>query len=817
MHTSISTFSSSDEIIENYLYAESAPIRANVDNAFVAVRNNQKEVTELLSVSPDNKLINFYRDPHSKSGWNHTEVTINAYSGQEIQKIVAFFEADCLYVFVHYPGKDDSYNIVPMKRTAGQWSELVFSGDLGNALLNTFQTDIFYDWTACKNYLYGVSHNYDIPTFFVIALEGGEFKIECRKALEQNPAPTVRLLYGVNGESLTVAEFLEEEISFQAGEFVDGSFKPSGKAWTYSLVKETLNASNVLAFPSESNLDCFFLHTKENSLYVIKNYSSQTPQSHPLIGSDGGPQGVTALTTGLACNGLAVVFAIEAVAGNLWLLRQTGWEVDKQPIFANWVNLGNQVSVVATPEKMGVGPEVFHVEVGSRTVNHLDQNPDSTVWYPKTLASPTPPTQVPKKAVTYDLVLTLEVEHGRPLPKQIVQMDLDRSSIVDVNGLAYHIEAGKPVDIESDAIGNLNITFEATELTAPLVKLSYIDDAGNHCHSEYRADGNAHARLANQDPKSPMNAQTLKDLKIIPNKVPDSKADKIASAVTTLGGLMAQHKSSGNQPQSWHFDFSQKDIGIDTYEGQRVFDFIVPAHELSVIDGGNIFGDLLHYLDKDLKDLEKIATAVVDDVVHIVLHVKGEIKKFALKSVDKIGAFLKLVLKKIVEGFKEVIDVIEAIINWLKRLFDWQNILNTQQVIKHFFNGFLDLAQSKEKYIQRQVSQGVSWLDSDFKTLLMNTKKFLGDTGSFSNSMQTKKGVVDVKEQKKQATAHVCRQNYVLRHVNAHIKNKSMVKQGGGIFSSVEAELKKIISQPSWKKALLQSQEYFTSLLSKIN
>ncbi len=84
-----------------------------------------------------------------------------------------------------------------------------------------------------------------------------------------------------------------------------------------------------------------------------------------------------------------------------------------------------------------------------------------------------------------------------------------------------------------------------------------------------------------------------------------------------------------------------------------------------------------------VEDVVDEGLSVGETVFKATIDLGGEIIEFTVDTVDKVADCIELIVTKVVESVEKVID-------FLKDLFNWQDILDTQEILVQYFNSSID-------------------------------------------------------------------------------------------------------------------------------
>lgn len=105
-----------------------------------------------------------------------------------------------------------------------------------------------------------------------------------------------------------------------------------------------------------------------------------------------------------------------------------------------------------------------------------------------------------------------------------------------------------------------------------------------------------------------------------------------------------------------------------------------------------------------IKDTVKKATSVVvgfvDDVMNVLVDIGERVVKFVLDTAEKVADFVEAVIEKVVESIKQFIE-------FLRFLFNWDDILETQRFLADTINSAIDSADEMVSAAKEPVSKFV--------------------------------------------------------------------------------------------------------------
>jgi phage baseplate assembly protein gpV len=584
--TTAASITFSATMIDDYLYTMVPPVAQSVNNMFVVVQNlsSDQPEAELVTLNSSGQVIHIGPNSESNSGWTETTVPVQTAPPGTVQKLLSFYEENVLHVFIFYSTDSVNSALVWMQQSDdGTWTQITLGGDLGNALGNTSQADVFED-AGGNHYIYGISNNYLTPTFFVTSRPSGltDWQVTF---LSPSQSSAYRLLPGTGDNQLVALWISGPSIIFRGLQWANGMFQWNpNPAQSFNLQQGTLTGSDILPLPDitgESvNENDFLLLGNNQQLYYVTGYDQPFPSFTILSGQTAQPQGVSAVAMGVDSQQLVMIFALDTTNQALWLLRQTGVDNNGNLTFGGWVALGNVFTNIACPTRMTLGPELYAVDA-MRSIQHLIQNvapvsstlsSDSTqtidgTWFLERIEGPLPSTVPPQQYPTYTNEITALDDNNAALPGVLINVTADRSAVIIADGISYHIDPNTSAQLVTNSYGKATVVFAANNLTAPVLNVNVPSFMQPGETLPFRSDLQLHNRLAGNDPQFPINGTTLKESGLISTE-DMGLANDLATAVQSVGQTLVAMSTSQNSPelrkknlaaleiQSWELDFA---------------------------------------------------------------------------------------------------------------------------------------------------------------------------------------------------------------------------------------------------------------------
>lgn len=810
----------------------------------------------LLSVdSSGDNLVLFTPDSSSHSGWSTATtsgVPVPSGASGEIARLAAFAQAGTTHALAYFPistpaGNGNAATWMQWSATGG-WTAATLTGNAQNALGFTFQTDTYVD-AAGNAYLYGVSGNisdgkgrHHNGAFFVVGFNpsGGDGTGAWDVLYEQlldifTPKITTgaafRLLPGSDG-GVNVVWIDQDNIYCQGATITidpttsTPSFAMPGTPTSFASSLTGLTVSAIVPLPGGAGADNLLIVDGMGTLYMVLGYTQSIGAVSPLTGVNASqPAGVVSASAGVDATGNLHVMVSETTTQMLWIQRQSGSN-GNTPLFDAWVPLGNTVSAIAAPASMAGGPELFLVDP-SLTAYHMTQNLTDLTWATRAIAAPAPVTATPTNIAGTSMNLTVVDANQVPIPKALISVASDQPAVLLVAGVSYPVGPGTPpVQIQADPVGQACVLIETTTLSMPPLTFTVTNTDGSTAQRSCQGDQvelkqgetlpvPAHApacvasRLAGQDPNWPLTASTLQNpapplLPMLNASYPDPSG--IVTSINNAGQwLLPQNIDTTTNTLSlanvavkhWSIDFGRDGKAAKFQVLSEAEGLAARQHAEAQTAVGSIistiFGDVANFFKHVWQQLEKITVTIGTELTVIF----NDALPLVVNTVREAGQALETIFSRIVQGVAgaaiDAYDAVKNAINWLKQLFEWDDILITHRVIRAAVNSGLTAAQgaigSAESFVQAKFTT----LQGDVTDFFTNLESYFEPTQTF-NTMASAAGssplggTGSALAGQPASTAYNqngARSNYIHNHMKAYYNGTSAGTGSGGSTQSM--------------------------------
>jgi len=776
-------------LIDDYLLTQEAPVsNALTRELFSVVQNpaSQDPTSELLTVDGDGNPVHFYPDPTSQSGWTTVNLGVKQPTNTgPCNRILGFYHQGVLNALCYYPlstGGGGSSAVWMQSSTPGTWEPASLHPTAKNWIGFTYQTDQYVD-TDGNAYFYGITgnvtpHSFFVLTYFTNPQTGTEqwMPIAERYPSQFNPPLTdpdtaaFRLTEGPGGNGAVTVLWVDgSDISHQEATITWTAGTPTftwgTQSSTFNPNKGTLTAENLYAIPGPLGSGQLLLLDATNTLWLVSNFYAAQPTMTQLTGLSSQPKSATAVGVGVDKNQILTIFAIEPGNDYLWYLQQTS---STSLTFDSWVQLGGTLLTLTCPTYMRAGPELFWAGLATDpqggssapAVFHMDQNmPGGTqgngntqgtqVWSTRKVSSPPAPSNTtPTNTATYSMEISALDSGNNPVSGGLVTVTADQAVTVVWNSYAYHVGPTTPLTVELDGSGQATVLYEAVGLTPPVITFTAVDTDNNITGSRWcRGDVVQYIQALDGTPLAPLpdsvapQLQTVTGTDLINQGLTGGDysqtdaANTAAQAINATGNWMNQSNTDPNgqgtidlsqiKTPHWEIDFTHPDgPQFRILSAEEARDLLTNRRATGELGSfGSVFGDVAHFFKHEFDQLTYFAATVTDDVLNIVFN---DLEPFVISTIKQAGAALETIFSKIRQLADEIYKVLQEVVAWLKMLFDWDDILNTHNVIKECVTQTLSNMNNSIEYAQTLVASEFATLQAEVKNVFQNLESNFG-------------------------------------------------------------------------------------------
>jgi hypothetical protein len=373
-------------------------------------------------------------------------------------------------------------------------------------------------------------------------------------------------------------------------------------------------------------------------------------------------------------DGHARLYATDS-RNRLWVIRQTGstGDNDNPWTWTAWHPLGDECALLADGPQAVATSDLFVLDA-DHLLARLYQNPIGGSWALAHVTRPVGAVEDPVYVPQYATTVTVSDAGGTPQPATQVAVSCSEPASVWVDGVQHTVRPGAPYSLTTDRRGQLQLATLALGLHTPQLAFTV---AGAAPRAVYPPAA-AHARLAAVDATTLQNAkartqgQPAKDDALLP----DPHSPNLGAAVEAIKDTFEVKSRSGIDGGTVAPALSAARVaGRPAGTAPAAGDFWSELEH---------FGeDVFHAARNGLLEIGKVT--VVGNALHLALELKG----FGEQVVNLAIATIHDVTNAFHTAFVWLETTVERVVDWLKELFDWTDILNTQAVVFHVVDRLL--------------------------------------------------------------------------------------------------------------------------------
>ncbi|HXC02764.1 MAG TPA: hypothetical protein VNU49_08955 [Opitutaceae bacterium] len=405
---------------------------------------------------------------------------------------------------------------------------------------------------------------------------------------------------------------------------------------------------------------------------------------------------------------------------------------------------------------------------------------------------------------------------------------------VNIGGEDYDLDSESTTSFDFDLLGQLSVVIEAQDLTTPGLKVRmdgmpadtflvlYPDEQIHHHLMSVTAEDVATVLPAQyQDAAGDVAAAIQNSARsVADNYTPPSqpllsqggvRSSHRLTLQTTRAGRPARRVSAPPSARHWKLDFSS---------GRPVYSTLQPSEiqEMALFTPESFFGDLwdsivsgvdalvnvvVSAVSNVIKAVKSVVDTVIEELNVVVTFVVNGVKKvcaFVMDTAAKVFQFVGLILKKLGIDLK-------AVLHWLKSLFGWDDIENTQAVLVKAVNTGLTT-----------LKQQLTSLQTDIPVFFQNCKNTIASQLSTAASQLAGKNLQqacspDLDNPNKFASSSV-QGHKVLSDTISGSSEGSVTPQNSGTLpqqlSSLITTISQQLSNQDAQDALNRATQYFT-------
>lgn len=352
---------------------------------------------------------------------------------------------------------------------------------------------------------------------------------------------------------------------------------------------------------------------------------------------------------------------------------------------------------------------------------------DDSDWTSLLLQKSADMAATPDEISQYWSVVMATDQYGNPIDSQSVTFQTDAPFTIAVNGTTYPLDPSTPVSISTNAYGVLRISTPALGVSTP--ELTLTPDGGTKVtlllSSTIGAFLDGSGSLTVPGTTGPttltgdvlLNAQNSSGGSLTTLQTSD-EANSVATAITQM---MAQATTSLNSPAAAVSSNVIPRWSLTNLKASPTFNRLAPGAPM--LEGkffsfggfiSGIAGSVWHGIESGALDLESVAVDAEKNIVQVTLTVVNDAKSDLNGAIqfgfDEISDF-----SKIVESVFTMIGAdIDEVILWLRMLFNWSNIEDTQKAVMTLLDNVISALPA---LTTDAATAATSWLSSQQSTI----------------------------------------------------------------------------------------------------
>jgi hypothetical protein len=474
-------------------------------------------------------------------------------------------------------------------------------------------------------------------------------------------------------------------------------------------------------------------------------------------------------------------------------LRQTGG--GNVPVWTSWHPLGDACSAIAGGAGTSGVPELWFVDTGLTTgapsLNMLTQNPVSLNWTTQPVVKPKQATDTPQATASYVTQIALinqdTTPSGVPVPGAPVTISTVEPVVVTVEGQQYTIAPNQPQTFGTDEFGRITLSTPALGLHTAALTIA----ATNAASALVYPAALAHATLQNTTDLATAQYTSTTVPTLVQANLVQSNASNAPDVLSTTKNVFTIQQTNNITPNDTGPD--QNFTPVSSYEAARAFSaakFVSsrplrgPSHDpenLTLL--GDFWDDLFHFAEDVF---HAIATGVLEvisvasDVANGVIELSIQLANGAAQAVQYLVHTIDDVAHAIESAFQWLAAKVEMVINWLKELFSWGDIVNTGKVLAHYIQQLLSagsayLTPAGSSPLQQLIDGQLVALTQQITaalTSLAGDSRSISDLAPSPSSLQPPAGVVSAN------SGNQARTNYAQRHTQNYLQNGGVIAAG---------------------------------------
>ncbi|HET7436920.1 MAG TPA: hypothetical protein VFN10_19585 [Thermoanaerobaculia bacterium] len=384
--------------------------------------------------------------------------------------------------------------------------------------------------------------------------------------------------------------------------------------------------------------------------------------------------------------------------------------------------------------------EFFTVGAGAGALRHTFLDATSTNWVAAALEVPTE--GAVQEFISYSTDVTFADTLGAPLPHTPVTVAVSEQAEVMINGAVYFIDPTTPAQVSTNGASMLSLVQQTTTLGVPMLQISVpFMTPGTSIAIDQTAG--TQQTLATVTGADLMNAKTLNGGYLLPDTyrtteattqlamavnacmnfdgTPDGATEFVLRRSPQRGAWLCRNTPAASlgrirprNAQSWRVSFENNTVRYETLTAEAAAALIDEQQKTlassSLLTWLSTIGDFVVGVAEDIIDITTATFIAIAEGIQVAF-------TFVL---DGVAYVYNAVITVIEEAFDAVQSFFARVgveykdlFQWLGFVFDWPNMLRTQQAIAYTVEQFL-------LFLPQAVGGIQSRLDSAFQNLTQN-------------------------------------------------------------------------------------------------
>jgi hypothetical protein len=683
------TLNLSSQLMQDYLLT--ADILLQGDSAApIATFVNAGGGTDLLVIDSTGTLQHLFLDPTSSSGWNMQSAGLSF----TVSAVVAGNDSDgSIHAFVMSTSGNELYQVIPGGET--NWVATDMQVQASNMMLTTVPAS---SSSAAQLVLYGTTTQGQL--YFAAAYSTNIFTSSAPEYLFWG-IQQVALPSATPGAELALVSFQSPVNSTPSWTLLGGT---ESTIWSYQIplpleqygtypsvtLTNAPGGMNRTAPVSNSGLplvSAMGVDSSTASLYTVESTANGTSLAFNSIES------LSSVVPNLAADTVCVTFEnFQSTPGTTlqaYLLDTTGalWVVrsETEGSYATPFPLGGSLQAIYTPQGTNINGQVFAIDSGS-ALCMLQQDPVTTMWSIQRIQQPS------AEAVdltTYATKGLLADGNGVPVASVPVTITASSAATIWVQGTATQIGPTQPATVSTDAAGRLTIVSPAFGLGTPSLTFSASGLAASVTENPAADVQNYLSGTGSLNALPTFDASTIGTL--APGLSPTGATDAVQGIQSALQMGNSASASAANRVGAgggWKIEFNTNSTRDPVFtrlnEPELAQLHSQAADSLSSLWGDlkKFAGDVWHAIRAGAAAVSSIVADVAKGFLTLTLKIAGEIDQ----AVDMVINGIEDAVNAVHSIFISIGVAVEDVINFVRSLFDWEDINNTRQVLEYLLN-----------------------------------------------------------------------------------------------------------------------------------